>query len=314
MSRLNDDKIELLMEETGCDRAQAESALELSGYEVEEALKTIARLSRHVVVLKGKFQHAESDQFGLIMVIVNVKSGEILRSRAVVSFNPAVYAVPLEKDWFEFEKHLYGCRLWEGSLQTESLEIEKALAEHFRAQPPAAIHALGREDAGDASPEILLLLRQLFGAGVRLKLQKDILDLGQFQALTANPPRARERARPAKGEDQLVLAVTLEPDANGIAASELRAGDMVSARIVDKRDIAQYLAKLFGAFSERGLVPVLAPVEAVESGPEGLLARVRFSVGVCGDAVVDPDARLKVVRIAVRNQERHSWWRRFFAK
>lgn len=310
-----DEKVVLLMEETGCDRVQAESALALSGYEVAEAVKTIARLLRHIVVLKGKFMHPEAGQFGLVMVIVNIKSGEVLRSRAVLSFNPAVYQAALDKDWFEFEKHLYGCRLWEGSLQTESLEIETALAEHFRAQPPAAIHALGREDGGDAGPEISGLLRELFGApGLKLRLKKDILDLGQFQSLSAAPARAREgaRARPSKAQEMLVLKVGLEPDANGIAASELRAGDMVSARIVDSRDIAQYLAKLFGAYTEGGLVPVLAPVEAVEAGPEGLLARVRFSVGVCGDAVIDPEARLKVVRIAVRNQERHSWWRRFF--
>lgn len=311
-----EEKITLLMEETGCDRAQAELALRMSGDEVAEAVKTIARLLRHIVVLKGKFIDSEGEQFGLVMVIINVKSGEILRSRAVLSFNPAVYEVPLEKDWFEFEKHLYGCRLWEGSLQTESLEIEKALSEHFRAQPPAAIHALGREDAGDAGPEIAGLLRELFGAtGLKLRLKKDILDMGQFQSLSASPLPARSgaRVRPPKGEEMLVLKVSLEPDEyGGILARELRAGDMVSARIIDPRDIAQYLARLFGAYTKTGLVPVLAPVEAVESGPEGLLARVRFSVGVCGDAVVDPDVRIKVVRIAVRNSERHSWWRRFF--
>ena len=40
------DKIELLMEETGCDRGEAELALEMSGYEVEEAATGEAALEQ----------------------------------------------------------------------------------------------------------------------------------------------------------------------------------------------------------------------------------------------------------------------------
>ena len=114
------DNIALLMAETGCDQAEAELALEMCGYEVELAVKAIPRLLKNIVVLKGKFIAPELNQFGLLLVILNIKTRKLVRSRAVLSYNPAVYAVSLDRDWFEFEKHLYGCRLWEGSLQTES--------------------------------------------------------------------------------------------------------------------------------------------------------------------------------------------------
>ncbi|MBI3553995.1 MAG: hypothetical protein HY077_15980 [Elusimicrobia bacterium] len=319
------EKIALLMEETGCDRGEAELALEMCGYEVEEAVKAIGRLLRNIVVIKGKFMVPEASEFGLFLVILNIKAFVLLRCRAVLSFNPAVFSVPLEKGWFEYEKALYGGRLWEGSVPAESLEIEKRLSSHFRESPPAALEHLGRQDTSAVESDLTRLLARHFGAGqVKLQLRKDILALGEFHSLHQRPEGDRRSVkRASRPEDQLVLKIELEPDAAGMAASEMRVGDMVSTKIVDARDIAQYLARVFGGHSDSGPVPILAPIEAIESvgsadkkasptASGDILARVRFSTGVCGDARISRERRLKVVRIAVRNQESHSWWRRFF--
>jgi hypothetical protein len=309
------EKIALLMEETGCDQGEAELALEMCGYRVEEAVKAIGRLLRNIVVIKGKFMNHEAGQFGLFLAILNIKAFDLLRCRAVLSFNPAVHEVALDKDWFEFEKFLYGCRLWEGSVPAESLELEKRLAEHFRDSPPAALEHLGRDETEAVKTDLSRLLGRLFGGEpVKLSLRKDILALGEFHSLSGEKRGLRRaRSKAVKGEEQLVLKIELVADGGGMAASEMRVGDMVSTRIVDPRDIAQYLSKVFGGHSETGPMPILAPLEAIEASSEGeMLARVRYSTGVCGDAKVLREARHKVVRVAVRNQEGHSWWRRFF--
>jgi hypothetical protein len=307
------DKIALLMEETGCDRGEAELALEMCGYEVEEAVKAIPRLLKNIAVVKARFVHPEQDRFGLLLVVLNVKSGLLLRARAVLSFNPAAYSASLEKDWFEFEKYLYGCRLWEGSLQAESFEIEQALFAHFRER--AAIERLARLSATEVTAELSGLLQELFKDKPRmLQARRDILDVGQFNLRDAAEAagKTRQPSRPRGGEDLLVLKVALDESGEGVGASELRVGDVVHARITDARDIAQYLAKLFGGHSDGGPVSVPAPIEAIESMPKGLLARVRFSVGVCGDALVSPQAKVLVSRSALREAEGRSWWRRFF--
>ena len=191
------DKIALLMAETGCDQGEAELALEMCGYEVEQAVKAIPRLHKNIVVLKGKFIHAEQNQFAVLLVILNAKSRTLLRSRAVLSYNPAVYGIPLDKDWFEFEKSLYACRLWEGSLQTESLEIEQALASHFRSTEMTAPF-----DPADASPDAAaaavsgVLKGLLRCQNLELKLKKDVLDLGQFQSLRNDPGAAPAGSSP----------------------------------------------------------------------------------------------------------------------
>jgi len=337
------DKIALLMEETGCDKGEAELALEMCGYVVEEAIQAIPRLHKNIVVLKGRIVHPEHNLFGLLLVILNVKSRAVLRTRAVLSYNPAVCAVSLSKGWFEFEKYLYGCRLWEGSLPTESLEIEQSVANHLRSGAGA-----GHFDARPAGAEAVqaelcdVLRRQLRSAGLELRLRKDVLDMGQFQSLRAAPSGSGERLRsygrpyrdgaslraggpgPARAgpmpDELLILKVALEEDLAGVPAEDLRAGDLVAAHIADNRDIAKYLAKLFGGHSDQGPVPIPAPVEAIEAAagpaagcaPRILLVRVRFSAGVCGDAEVPAAARLRVARNAPGAPEKISWWQRFF--
>lgn len=311
------DKIELLMEEIGCDRGEAELALEMCGYDFEEAVRQIPRLLRDICALKGKFVLPQADQHGLVLVVLNLKTRKVLRARAVMSYDPAVCAIDLEEDWFAFEKHLYGCRLWDGSLPAESLEVEQGLSAHFRAAPPEMFDRLREMPSAAASEMLAAPLRGFFREpGLSLRLKKDILDLGQFQSLRKAPAPAARRDKSAPRtpppEDLLVLKISLEEDPEGIAASELHAGDLVSAKIVDGRDIAQYLARLFGGLTAQGPVAIEAPVEAIESVDGGVLVRARFAVGVAGDGVVPRDRRLKAVRGAAHGRGDGSWWKRFF--
>ncbi len=326
------DKIALLMEETGCDQGEAELALEMCGYVVEEAVKAIPRMHKNIVVFKGKIVQPEQNLFGLLLVILNVKSRAVLRTRAVVSYNPAVCAVSLEKDWFEFEKYLYGCRLWEGSLPTESLEIEQAVAGRLRSGAESGLFDAQPSGTDKVPSELTGVLEKVLRSGrLELRLKKDILDLGQFHSLRA-PSGSGER-QPAKvgaswragggpqPDELLVLKVALESDPAGMPAIELRAGDLVAATITDNRDIAKYLAKFFGGHSDQGPVSIPVPVEAIESAsasaagePQALLVRVRFSAGVCGDAEVASQACLRSIRRAPGMPEKISWWQRFFWK
>ena len=311
------DKIALLMEETGCDQGEAELALEMCGYEVEKAVKAIPRLHKDIVVLKAKFRLSERHQFGLLLVVLNARSRALLRSRAVLSYNPAVYATTLDRDWFEFEKVLFGCRLWEGSLQAESQDIEQGLGVHFRTASSSAAFNRPPFESETIAREFSAVLDGLhLGAPAEVLVKQEILDLGSFQSLRsgeapAAEARTKRRSSPSRADETLILKITLEEDAQGVMVSELRAGDVVSALIRDPRDIAQYLSKLLGGYSEAGPQPIPGPVEAIEAvAPSDMLVRVRFAVGACGDALISRESRVKVVRATER--EVVSWWRRFF--
>lgn len=301
------DTVALLMEETGCDRSEAELALQLCSYNLESAVQAVPRLFQHVVIFKGRVRASSESLYGLWLAILNLKEGRLLRARAVVSYNPAVYASELDTHWFDFEGRLYACRLWAGTAQVLSQDLEAALTKTFDSLEAKPFYEEGKRFSGEDFALLKSSMGAVLGAGVDLEARQDVLDLGQFREVrpSARPPRARPK-RAGRG-GVLVLHIAVEPDPEGVAAEELRAGDLVYASINDQRDIAQYLAKLFGARGESGPAPIVVPVEAVERTEGRVGLRVRFSAGVCGDVELPGPLKIKTSRRPARG----SWWKRF---
>lgn len=296
------------MGETDCDRSEAELALQLCAYDLESAVQAVPRLFQHVVIFKGRFLTTSESFYGLWLVILSLKEGRLLRARAVVSHNPTVYSSELDVHWFDFEGRLYACRLWPGTVQSLSQEVEAALAGVFDSAEAKAFYEEGKRFSGEAFSPLRVAVGKVLGAPVELEARQDVLDLGQFRDVrpSAAAPSRRRPRRAARG-GLLILHIALEPDPQGVAAEELRAGDLVHASINDARDIAQYLAKLFGRGDEKGTASIVAPVEAVERSEGKVALRVRFSAGVCGDVELPGALKIRTAR----RPGRSPWWKRF---
>lgn len=313
------DKVVLLMRETGCERGEAELALEMCGFNIEQALQAIPRLFQNIAILKGKLMFAGEPLYTLFLAILNLKSRSLLRARAVTSCNPEVYATALDQNWFEFEKRLYACRLGAGTMLPQSQEIEDLLDRYFSSADSAAFYSERKLDARGRNVQELSAIfgRRFGGAKVKLVLHKDVLDMAQFREIegdnaallrASDGPRRSERGeRNFAPPGLLVLRVALEGKPAGVAAGDLLAGDLVYAKITDTRDIAQYLKKLFRSSADGG--SLLVPIEAVEKTDREVTVRVRFSLGVCGDVSLPGDVHVK----AVRREESAPWWKRLFS-
>ncbi|MFA6092164.1 MAG: hypothetical protein WCU88_01255 [Elusimicrobiota bacterium] len=304
------DKIALLMEETGCDRAEAELALELCAYDLQSAVQAVPRLFQNILVLKGRIRADAQTLYGLWLVILNLKDRSLLRARAVVSCNPAVFTADLNAHWFDFEGRLYACRLWAGALPDFSQEVEHRLSEFFSSSEAVEFYS-EKPKTGSAAVERLRSGFPARLAEAELQFRPELLDMGQFQEVRPNGHRSGEGPAGAPGPERassgpLILRVALEPDGGGTPAGKIRAGDVVFTSITDSRDIAQYLAKLFGTHAGEGSTPLPVPVESVENGSDGVHLRVRFSAGLCGDAVCAQDERFKIRPKGGRSP----WWRR----
>ena len=307
------DKVFLLMEETGCERGEAELALELASYDLGKAIRTIASLLKNIVVLKAKFRSSENSLFGLFISILNKKTQELQRLRAVVSYNPSVYLADLNLEWYEFEKHLYACRLWEGSLQGLTQQVERFLCAQTNSEGAAALFAHLKEDAAHLVEEFWLgRLGQAFEKGTfQLSLQKQELDLSQYHAMRRSIEDGAHPLEPSiDAAEPIRLRIALEGDPGGCEAGSLQPGDVVHAQVIDGRDIAQYLARLFGGRTREGLRPFTVPVESVRASGQEFFIRVRFSPGIMGEVGLPPDLRVRSDRM--RSQLQSPWWRRWW--
>lgn len=299
-----EDKVRLLMEETGCDSGEAELALSQSGWDVARAVQSLPSLLKNISLAKGSFHAFEGPLFGLYLVIWNRKTGQLVRARAVVSYHPGVALAGLDEEWFEFEKRLYGGRLSEGSLQTLSLDLERALSESFSSTGFDGHPLLAGEAA--AAEFLSRQLRLPPGTAVEVKQKSELLDLAQIQLRRPSDRLAGSPAR-QEADGPFLVSVALEGDDAGKEAGALKAGDYVFVQVIDARDIAQSLAKLLGGRAAEGLIALCAPVESAEAQADGTFrVRARLSPGVCGDAVLPGTLRVKT---AAKGPE-VSWWKK----
>jgi len=307
---LHQDKISLLMEETGCDQKQAELAMTSVGYNLEKAIRTIGTLLKNIVVVRVKFHVPSQHLYGLVILLADVRRRSLFRIRAVVSYNPALYETPLAGDWYDFEKTIYAFRLHDGTLQQVTQNLEKTLQEWFEKNSQEGLYDVLTVERIEGLREIFQ--KSLFGYftdnALEMQLSSDELNLEQFRRFKLEEETVP--SRPEGGPDdhsgsKLVLNIDLQQDADGIPAREVKAGDFVYALLTDGRDIAQYLSKLLGGSGEHGLKPLPAPVESSRRDGETISFQIRLSGTIVGVAEVGADS---LVRLQKRTAM--SWWRR----
>ena len=307
------DKIHLLMEETGCDPGEAELALASAGYDLEKAVRTIARLLRHIVALKGKFQAPASNLYGLVVLIADTRRSRLLRIRSVVSYNPSLYETVLDGDWYDVERSLYAFRLSEGALQQVSQGLERLLEDRWGGAEGERFHQWLLEKQTERIRENAerLVSSHFSGEAVTMTLVREELNLDQYRRVRREEGASAPPSPPSTGGagESLALKVALEEVDDGVYARDIAPGDVVRALLTDERDIAQYVSKLLGGRSAEGLKSLPAPVEGITTDGEELRLQIRLSGSILGLARVRPETRLKVER-----REGDSWWRRLLTR
>jgi hypothetical protein len=295
-----DENVRLLMEETDCEQGEAELALELSNHNLENAIRTIESLLRHIFALKGKITFPAKNLYGLILIVVNTKSQEILKLRTVVSYNPSIYENSPKMDWYALEKLIFSYRLDEGSIPDFTQEIEHKMRDYFTANKETLVK-------GNIQ-EISSLMNSLFAPEIiTTELELEELNLAQFRKLPGEDFAFNKRTAVSETETGMIwLQVDLyEDEAGGKPANTLKEGDLVMSRISDTRDIAHYLAHLIGSKRDDDMIPLPAVVRKVSIEGDEAEIHVNYAPGIIGLARVKSDLRVKVVE-----EKTEPWWKK----
>ena len=289
--------VRLLMEETGCEQGEAELALELADNDLEKAIKTIASLLRHIFAIKGKFIFPDKSLFGLLMIVVNTKTQEILRLHTVISYNPALFENSPEMDWYALEKTIFSFRLDEGSLPDFTQDLEQRLRPYLLEKKEILVKC-------DTAEITALLTDFLKPENVNITLLTEELNLTQFRRL----PDTSSSAKPEVSDSEpgtVWLEVTIQEDNNGKEANKLVEGDVVLARITDTRDIAHYLAHLIGGRKEGEMIPLPAVIKKISVNDCDSEAHVHFAPGIIGIARVKNDVKINIIE-----SKAQPWWKK----
>ena len=299
-----DEKVSLLMEETNCEQAEAEIALELAQYNLEKAIRNIKNILKNIVIIKGKFVVQKKNLYGLFIMILDKKSQAITRLRCVISYNPAIYESDIYKDWDQLEHLIYRYRLQEGSVLSLAHNIE----EHFTRQVDTKREKLYKAIESHNLDRIKdLLLQESSLEAPEVQLVTEEINLADYQN---SPSRKEPEMLSLKNSAQpdrttIALEVELFPDIHGKKVSSLAKGDVVLAQITDTREVARYLTKLLSS-KEASYLSV--PIEQIIQKDAEAELYLHFTPRITGHAKIKTSSRVKVVK-----EGAVPWWKRLFS-
>ncbi len=299
-----EEKILLLMEETGCDEGEAKLALELANNNFEKAISTIKTLLRNITVIKGKFHIEERNLYGLFITIFDKRSKNLIRLTTVVSYNPAIYETNLQLDWYIIEKSIYNFRLSKGSAPWLTREIETQFTKGIDSKKEKLYKAIIDDD----NEKICKLFSENFIYNdLKIQIVVEDINLAQYQQedLSTGYKQTNFGTELLNiDKKKLYLEAKICEDQNGKKAKSLLKNEIVFAKIVDNREIAKYLSRLLGT-KEMEYIPT--PVEDIKKSGHELLIKLYFTPGIIGLTKLKPSTRISVAK---ENQK--PFWKKIF--
>ena len=283
------EKIKALMDDTGCEQSEAETALKLAEGNFNKAISIVGAMLKYITAYKAKIIFQNDNIFGLIHIITNNKNLDLLRFSVVMTFNPMVYEQNVEVDWFSFEKQIYSYRWVEGVIENYTNTIDKDLKEFV--------------DSNLKSNKILnckdmkLLLETYFAENnVQVEIVAEELTLRDFKKLPKYfPENIPKETISSEYSSVIDLEAVIFEDSLGKKVENLEVGDKVLAKIIDTRDIAHYIGHLIGAKKEQTMIPIPTEVQSIEEIGNEYIVCLKYSDLIFGIAHVDRGRTLKVL-------------------
>ncbi|MCA6071684.1 MAG: hypothetical protein LE168_04890 [Endomicrobium sp.] len=292
------DHIKLLMEETGCEKSEAELALSLSDNNIEKAITTIGFLLKFTTVFKIKLIFPKENIYGLMHIAANMKTSDILRFSITFSHNPSIYEISTNLDWFSFEKAIFSARLDAGAMEDYTQKIE----ENLRLYTQQAI----KEIISISSDEVSTIIKTFFHPIiVKVEIVNEELNLTQFKKLPDYNSKQNFVSFTGYDLGFVKLDVKILEDENGKMAKKISEGDTVLSIIIDEREISHYLVHLIGGKENDNMIPIPTTVKKVSYKNDDFEIHLHYAPSIVGLAKIKSNVKLKILEAKTQ-----LWWKK----
>jgi len=292
------DYFQLLMEETGCKRSEAELALSLSNNNLEKAITAIGFILKFITTFKIKIIFPKENIYGLMHIVINMKTSEIVRFSITFSRNPAIYEIAISMDWFSYEKAIFSARLNSGAMEIYTKETEENLKVYIQKVLKEAIII--------SPEEISSIMKNFFyPTEVFIEIENEELNLTQFKKLPDYNLKQNSISSLNYDLGFIELDVKILKDNNGKPVKKIVEGDTVLSTIIDERDLTHYIAHLIGGIEDDNMYPVPAIVKKVAYKNDDFEIYLNYTPSIIGLAKVKSDTKIKVL------EPKHQlWWKK----
>jgi len=306
----NEELINRLIQDTGCDRGLAVLLLRFTGGDVEGAGRIIRAVPKDIFALKVKFITQITGYYGAFFFCFDSKEKDLKRFIAVVTDETEIGKINVSIPWRDFEEELYD---YARNKKVESLKIEQ-LKQRFLEKEFFTRFSKVLKPEKPVNRESLnnIIIDELYNVfadtNIAVKFNVEMTDAfelnkGQGESILEERELSPEQVEKEQAEkkkesikDHSLVVLKVDPVLSPVSGREIREfefGDEIQVRITDERDIADYLAELLGAKVDSIRIPIftkIIEVKPLEGGNVGVLTQ--FGPGIMGMFKVPEDVKV----------------------
>ena len=314
--------VERLVDETGCDRVLASMLLKFTGNDIDGAKRIIDAVPKDIFAIKAKFITQITGYYGALFFCYDEKEKKIKRVMAIIGDDKEIGKIDLSQEWQRFEEKLYQYAREKKVDAAKIEQLKKLVNSREFVERLSEIIKVNRTVNNEALSNMLLdeLYNIFADTNIALKFEIDMTDafalnkslndtdfiLGD-ENKSGNEEGELENQK-VKRKNQSLVVLKVDPvlsPVRGIPIKDLEFGDEIQVRITDERDIADYLATLLGGKVDSIRIPIytkIIEVKELEGDNVGVI--VQFGPGIMGMFKIPSDA--KVVTRTVAEEEPES--------
>jgi len=309
-----DPKVKELMYATGADERLASLLVEFTGGDIDGAKKIIEAMPKDFVAIKVRYMAHKTHYYGSILLVVDVRRRTMEKVLILADKKITASQIDNKLRYEEFrdaiikyikennpDDEMMG-RLREG------MEKEEFIESIFR--------RLRRDNSFDPE-ELKVVFSELFSRvlteqNCAIKIETEGVDLFRIHRTDREYVIRRESEENlSKQEDSIskkeevhirnisLVLLKVEPvlsPVRGVPATELEIGDQILVKIIDEREIGEYLCELLKGKDESGeRIPITALIKEINKQEEtdNLSVIVQFGPGIAGKMIIPPEVKIE---------------------
>ncbi len=304
-----EEQIREIVNKTGINYKLAKALLEFTG-DTEGAIKIIQSMPKDYIALKVRFKCPKAHYYGSFYIIIHPEERAIKEIKGIVSKNSSAGDISdalfekFKEGIVEFEEKYGSDPELFGRLQ-EKILSDEVVQEIFRCYS---------RDSFDTSKLRGIFMDIIFKvfvdeyAAVKVEEERvDILTIYRSEGKVFGEEEKEDKEEEKKEEKEVkeikpisLVVLKIEPVVSplkGIPVEELKYGDEIFVKIVDEREIGNYLGTLLGGKEGERLFPVKAKViEVIKQEATGnYMVFVEFGPGVGGRMFLPQGIKIKSI-------------------
>lgn len=308
-----DSKIKVIQENSDLNEEEAELALDLAEGELDQALNMVEYVEKLFITLQIKFQKGgQTDKvYGLINLIANGKSGDLLHLNVITGYEREISEVKLEISNEAFNQTID--QLEEEHGTSYDGEIRQVFYDQLHSADIFKLFTMIKEDEiRCVEGEITEILNEVFSKQVQVDVEANLITKTQVEknldvSIKEEKEDNKDEEKIESEETKSELSIYLKSSAvisavKGKRVEDLEIGDKILVKIVDKREIGRYLADLISTEKSQISTGIINQIYFNEDS-ERYTVMVEFGPKIYGKLLVDSEVKLALAKEVEKDKE-----------